>query len=88
MLKIYRRRSGSRPPTVLRKGLTLCTAFPEGLILDQELPTDLHSVLEVNDTFVAASENGFVVQGTDLESVKSGRTWKSTLPGGSATLGW
>ena len=69
-----------------RRGLNFCTAYPDGLdvLLAQDASTN--DIVELEDTFLAISENGLVVDRFNDDTPSS--AWKYTLPGGSCNLRW
>ena len=63
-----------------QQGLNFCVADSEGLDLSLE-KTHLEDVIELDDTFVAVSENGLIVSRRAASQSRPEETWKSVLPG-------
>lgn len=85
--KIYRRPLGIQSRVCVRRGLNFCIANSEGVELDLPKIGATDDVIELDDTFIAASENGLVISRKTGES-QCEETWKTTLPGGSAEINW
>ncbi|KAI0092614.1 hypothetical protein BDY19DRAFT_494858 [Irpex rosettiformis] len=87
-VQIFRRPAGIRSMVAPRRGLNLCTAYPDGLDVLLPQDTSFNGVLELDGAFITVSENGLVIGRPGQDSSRSAATWKSTLPGGSCNLYW
>ncbi|GJE91814.1 hypothetical protein PsYK624_079650 [Phanerochaete sordida] len=86
-VKIYRKSVNPDMKNRLREGLNLITALPEGSMDLGGNGSDDDHVTVLQGSFLATSENGFVVsRARDGEPCE--RPWNSTVVGGHATIDW
>lgn len=86
-VQIYRKSVNPEMKNKLREGLNLITALPEGSMDLGGNGADDEHVTVLQGSFLATSENGFVVsRARDGEPCE--RPWNSTVVGGHATIHW
>ncbi|EKM49626.1 uncharacterized protein PHACADRAFT_188697 [Phanerochaete carnosa HHB-10118-sp] len=85
--KIYRKSTDPGLRSHLCEGLNFITVPPEGTADSGGSGEDDDHVAVFQGTFLATSENGFIISRT-RESVPCERSWNSTVTGGHATIHW
>jgi hypothetical protein len=82
-MQIFRKLSNVRSAISPLIGLGFYNTYADGV--DIVIPGMSHSsdVIELDNTFLALSENGLILRGADPVALPAGRAWKATIPGGA-----